>query len=87
MERLLVERSITLSCSLDCSTQLVYSSALNSYLTFCQLHHLDPKPTTNTLTLYNNPVPVTLCEGGPDSVTVGGGVEKVPIASSLFQAS
>ena len=53
MEHLLVERSITLGCVLDRSTQSMYSSALNSsYLTFCQLHHLDPDPTVNTLSLY-----------------------------------
>ena len=52
MERLLVERSITLGCALDRSTQSMYSSTLNSYLTFCQLHHLDPDPTVNTLSLY-----------------------------------
>ena len=52
MECLLVERSITLGCALDRSTQSMYSSALNSYLTFCQLHHLDPDPTVNTLSLY-----------------------------------
>ena len=40
----LVEHSINLGCA--------YSSALNSYLTFCQLHHLDPNPTVNTLSLY-----------------------------------
>ena len=52
MERLLVERSITLCCALDRSTQSMYSSALNSYLTFCQLPHLDPDPTVSTLSLY-----------------------------------
>jgi hypothetical protein len=52
MERLLVECSITLGCALDRSTQSVYSLALNSYLTFCELHHLDPDPTVNTLSLY-----------------------------------
>ena len=52
MERLIVERSIALGCALDHSTQAMYSSALNSYLTFCQLHHLDPDPTSNTLSLY-----------------------------------
>ena len=29
-----------------------WGAALNSYLTFCQLHHLDPDPTVNTLSLY-----------------------------------
>ena len=52
IERLLVERSITLDCALDRSTQSMYSFALNSYLTCCQLHHLDPDPTVNTLPLY-----------------------------------
>ena len=52
MEHLIVEHSITLGCALDCSIQTSYSSALNSYLTFCQLHHLDPEPTVNTLSLY-----------------------------------
>ena len=52
MECLIVEHSITLGCALDHSTQASYSSALNSYLTFCQLHHLDPEPTVNTLSLY-----------------------------------
>ena len=52
MECLIVERSITLGCALDASTQAVYSSALNSYLTFCHLHHLDSSPTANTLSLY-----------------------------------
>ena len=52
MERFIVECSITLGCALDASTQAVYSGALNSYLTFCQLHHLDSSPTANTLSLY-----------------------------------
>jgi hypothetical protein len=52
MECLLVECSITLGCALDRSTQSVYSSALNFYLTFYELHHLDPDPTVNTLSLY-----------------------------------
>ena len=52
MEHLIVEHSIILGCALDHSTQASYSSALNSYLTFCQLHHLDPEPTVNILSLY-----------------------------------
>ena len=52
MARLIVKRSISLGYALDRSTQAMYSSALNSYLTFCQLHHLDPDPTVNTLSLY-----------------------------------
>ena len=49
MECPLVEHSITLGCVLDQSTRSMYLSALNSYLTFCQLHHLNPDPTINTL--------------------------------------
>ena len=52
MEYLIVENSITFGCALDCSTQAFYSSVLNFYLTFCQLHHLDSEPTINTLSLY-----------------------------------
>ena len=52
MEHLIIECSITLGYVVDALTQAVYSSALNSYLTFCQLHHLDSSPTANTLSLY-----------------------------------
>ena len=52
MERLLVERSINLGLALDASTRQTYSSSLNSYLTFCELHHLDIEPTTQMLSLY-----------------------------------
>ena len=51
MECLIVECSIILGCALDALTQSVYSSALNSYLTFCQLHHLNSSPTANTLSV------------------------------------
>ena len=66
MEHLIVKCSITLGCALDRSTQASYSSALNSYLTFCQLHHLDPEPTVNTLSLYitfmsNHIEPCSVC--------------------------
>ena len=43
---------MTLGCALDRSTQSMSSSALNSYPTFCQLHHLDPDPSVDTLSLY-----------------------------------
>ena len=38
MDRLINERSITLGYSLDTSSFGTYTSALNSYLTFCNLH-------------------------------------------------
>ena len=47
-----VEHSITLGCVLHHSTPFMYSSALNSYVIFHQLHHLYPDYTINTLSLY-----------------------------------
>ncbi|KAF8554183.1 hypothetical protein OG21DRAFT_1509194 [Imleria badia] len=52
LERLLIERSVLLGLALDKSTSAAYSSALNSYLTFCHLHHFDPAPTIDTLSFY-----------------------------------
>ena len=52
MERLINERSITLGYSLDTSSFGTYTSALNSYLTFCNLHNLPADPTPDTLSLY-----------------------------------
>jgi hypothetical protein len=52
MDRLLNERSISLGYSLDTSSFGAYTSALNSYLTFCNLHHLPADPTPDTLSFY-----------------------------------
>ena len=52
MERLINERSISLGYSLDTSSFGAYTSALNSYLTFCNLHHLPMEPTPDTLSFY-----------------------------------
>ena len=52
MERLVNERSICLGYSLDASSFGAYTSALNSYLTFCNLHHLPVDPTPDTLSFY-----------------------------------
>ena len=52
MERLINERSISLGYSLDTSSFGAYTSALNSYLTFCNLHNLPVDPTPDTLSLY-----------------------------------
>lgn len=52
MDRLINERSISLGYSLDSSTFGAYTSALNSYLTFCDLHHLPVDPTPDTLSFY-----------------------------------
>ena len=45
IERLNYERSILLGMAIDHSTSTTYSSALNSYLTFCKSHGLPVKPT------------------------------------------
>ena len=52
MERLINERSISLGYSLDASSFGAYTSALNSYLTFCNLHHLPVDPTPDTLSFF-----------------------------------
>ncbi|KAG2049683.1 hypothetical protein BDR06DRAFT_893310 [Suillus hirtellus] len=52
MERLIHERSINLGLTLDHSTNQSYSSALNSYINFCDTHHLSVDPTIDTLSLF-----------------------------------
>ncbi|KAJ8475333.1 hypothetical protein ONZ51_g6619 [Trametes cubensis] len=51
-ERLIHERAIALGHALDESTKLSYSSALNSYLNFCHIHHFPFEPTPDTLSLF-----------------------------------
>jgi hypothetical protein len=52
MERLVNERSISLGYSLDTSSFGTYTSALNSYLTFCNIHKFPVDPTQDTLSFY-----------------------------------
>jgi hypothetical protein len=52
MERLVNERSISLGYSIDASSFGAYTSALNSYNTFCNLHELPIDPTPDTLSFY-----------------------------------
>jgi hypothetical protein len=52
MQCLINERSISLGYSLDASSFGTYTSALNSYLTFCNLHNLPVDPTPDTLSFY-----------------------------------
>ena len=49
LERLNHERSILLGMAIDNSTSNTYSSALNSYLTFCKTHTIPVDPTPETL--------------------------------------
>ena len=52
MEHLVNKHSISLRYSLNTSSFGTYISALNSYLTFCNLHHLPVDPTPDTLSFY-----------------------------------
>ena len=52
LERLLQERSIALRMCLADRTVDAYTSALNSYITFCDIHHFSYNPTPDTLSLY-----------------------------------
>ena len=52
MARLNAELTINLGMAIDRATHDNYSSALNSYLTFCRLHKLDIEPTQRTLALF-----------------------------------
>jgi len=52
MQRLNSELAINLGLAIDRSTHDNYSSALNSYLTFCRLHDIDIEPTQRTLALF-----------------------------------
>jgi len=52
MDRLIHERSILLGMAIDNSTANTYTSATNSYLTFCKLHGIPIEPTSETLSYY-----------------------------------
>ncbi|RDX48895.1 hypothetical protein OH76DRAFT_638510 [Lentinus brumalis] len=52
LERLLHERALALENALDRSTHSSYSSALNSYLSFCDRQKFPIDPTEHTLSLY-----------------------------------
>ena len=49
LERLIYERSISLGLSLHPNTHHAYSSHLNSYLMFCQIHNFPVTPTPDML--------------------------------------
>ncbi|KIL58038.1 hypothetical protein M378DRAFT_53549, partial [Amanita muscaria Koide BX008] len=66
-ERLNHERSIALGMSLADASNEAYTSAVNSYLTFCKLHHFPITPTPDTLSYY---VTWQSCHIKPDSVNV-----------------
>src|SRR5271168_3111704 len=51
-ERLLHERSLAMGQSIDTSTWKNYGSALNSYLTFVQIHCFPVEPTPDILSFF-----------------------------------
>ena len=52
LDRLNAELTINLGMAIDRSTHGNYTSALNSYITFCRIHGFDIEPTPRTLALY-----------------------------------
>src|ERR1700683_2002570 len=52
MDHLIHEQSILLRMAIDNSTANTYTSATNSYLTFCKLHNIPITPTSETLSYY-----------------------------------
>ncbi|KAF8240229.1 hypothetical protein L208DRAFT_809240 [Tricholoma matsutake] len=52
IDHLIHERAIVLGLSIDESSNLTYTSVLNSYITFCTLHHFPIEPTEETLSFF-----------------------------------
>ena len=52
LDQLNHEQSILLGLLIEGSMAITYSSATNSYLMFCNIHHLPIDPTPDTLSLY-----------------------------------
>ncbi|KAI0054389.1 hypothetical protein BV25DRAFT_1949700 [Artomyces pyxidatus] len=52
LQRLVRERAVALGSAIDPSTRLSYTSHLQSYLTFCKIHHRSVEPTVDTITFY-----------------------------------
>lgn len=52
VDRLYHERAVALGFSVDPSTTSTYTSALNSFITFCKMHGFSIEPTSETLSLF-----------------------------------
>ena len=52
MDRWIHEWSILLRMAINTSTATTYTSAMNSYLTFCKLHNIPINTTTDTLSYF-----------------------------------
>jgi hypothetical protein len=67
MDHLVHKHAIALGLSIDKSSNLSYTSALNSYITFCKLHHFLVTPTEEILSFFT----VSTCSFiKPDSVNL-----------------
>ena len=51
-ERLEHARALALGSAIDASSAVAYSSALNSYISFCRSHNFPIDPTPDTLSFY-----------------------------------
>jgi len=51
-ERLVRERAVALSLTIEPSSKAAYSSALQSYISFCTSHHFPIEPTVDTLSFF-----------------------------------
>lgn len=51
-DKLVRERAIALGSAIAPTTSITYSSALQSYINFCQMHDFSLDPTTDTLSFY-----------------------------------
>ena len=80
-ERLLHECSLTMGQSIDISTWKIYGSALNSYLTFVQIHNFPVKPTPDTLSFFI----VFMCHHiKPKSVNTYLSIQHLPSARTIL---
>jgi hypothetical protein len=52
MQMLLRERAMTMTRALETSTRHTYSSALNSWIAFVNMHHFDIEPTPDTMSFF-----------------------------------
>lgn len=52
LDHLVHARAVALGCSIDISTAATYTSHLQSYLTFCKIHHMPVEPTVDTLSFF-----------------------------------
>ena len=52
MERLVNERDLAMTRSLELNTRHSYSSALNSWIAFVEMHHFDVEPTADSLSFF-----------------------------------